>query len=206
MLVCVIIVLCVGTCFRQQFDKLWADTAAGMQQAVVLDGDKYSALTCHGCRHAVTIDGHEDVPENDEASLTKAVSQQPVSVAICASQGLQFYSSGIVGGKCCTELDHGVLAVGYGTVSAWTVRSNPDYRDSMSWCIQAGTVNSQFSPIRTCSCIDMNVAEGCKVVVTCQVCMCIANRVTHGNTWQPCCHALMAPTAGNTHMRAIGDR
>jgi len=64
----------------------------------------------------VSIDGYEDVPENDEAALMKAVSKQPVSVAICASGGLQFYSSGVVDGKCCTELDHGVLAVGYGVV------------------------------------------------------------------------------------------
>ena len=69
----------------------------------------------HG-RNAVTIDGFEDVPENDEAALKQAVAMQPVSVAICASGGLQFYHSGIVGGKCCDELDHGVLAVGYGVV------------------------------------------------------------------------------------------
>ena len=68
------------------------------------------------CRHVVSIDGYEDVPENDEAALQKAVAQQPVSVAICASGGLQFYGSGIVDGKCCDELDHGVLAVGYGVV------------------------------------------------------------------------------------------
>ena len=67
-------------------------------------------------RNVVSIDGYEDVPENDEAALMKAVSKQPVSVAICASGGLQFYSSGVVDGKCCTELDHGVLAVGYGLV------------------------------------------------------------------------------------------
>ena len=64
----------------------------------------------------MTIDGFEDVPENDEAALKQAVAMQPVSVAICASGGLQFYSSGIVGGKCCDELDHGVLTVGYGVV------------------------------------------------------------------------------------------
>lgn len=63
-------------------------------------------------RKAVSIDGHEDVPPSDETALRKAVSQQPVSVAICASQ-LQFYASGIVN-SCCKELDHGVLAVGYG--------------------------------------------------------------------------------------------
>lgn len=68
----------------------------------------------------MTIDGFEDVPENDEAALKQAVAMQPVSVAICASGGLQFYSSGIVGGKCCDELDHGVLAVGYGVVRSVT--------------------------------------------------------------------------------------
>ena len=68
----------------------------------------------------MTIDGFEDVPENDEAALKQAVAMQPVSVAICASGGLQFYSSGIVSGKCCDELDHGVLAVGYGVVGSFT--------------------------------------------------------------------------------------
>ena len=62
----------------------------------------------------MTIDGHEDVPADSEADLAKAVANQPVSVAICASD-LQFYSGGVVG-KCCDSLDHGVLAVGYGTV------------------------------------------------------------------------------------------
>ena len=62
----------------------------------------------------VTIDGHEDVPENSEADLAKAVGNQPVSVAICADS-LQFYSSGVVS-KCCTGLDHGVLVVGYDSV------------------------------------------------------------------------------------------
>ncbi len=41
----------------------------------------------------MSIDGFEDVPKSDEAALRKAVSQQPVSVAICASE-LQFYFNG----------------------------------------------------------------------------------------------------------------
>lgn len=41
----------------------------------------------------VMIDGHENVPENDEYALMKAVAHQPVSVAIDASgSDLQFYS------------------------------------------------------------------------------------------------------------------
>ena len=41
----------------------------------------------------VSIDGHEDVPENNEGALLKAVANQPVSVAIDAGgDDLQFYS------------------------------------------------------------------------------------------------------------------
>ncbi|KAI3936590.1 hypothetical protein MKW92_021813 [Papaver armeniacum] len=71
--------------------------------------------------HAASINGYEDVPANNEASLLKAVSKQPVSVAIDASgQEFQFYSSGVFTGTCGTELDHGVTAVGYGTDSDGT--------------------------------------------------------------------------------------
>jgi hypothetical protein len=41
----------------------------------------------------VTISGYQDVPENDEESLLKALAQQPLSVAIEASnKDFQFYS------------------------------------------------------------------------------------------------------------------
>lgn len=42
---------------------------------------------------AVSIDGHENVPTNDEDALLKAVANQPVSVAIDAGgSDFQFYS------------------------------------------------------------------------------------------------------------------
>ncbi|KAE8663747.1 Xylem cysteine proteinase 1 [Hibiscus syriacus] len=64
----------------------------------------------------VTISGYRDVPENDEQSLLKALAHQPVSVAIEASgRDFQFYSGGVFDGKCGTDLDHGVAAIGYGT-------------------------------------------------------------------------------------------
>lgn len=41
----------------------------------------------------VSIDGHEDVPVNDEGALLNAVANQPVSVGIDAgSRDMQFYS------------------------------------------------------------------------------------------------------------------
>lgn len=69
----------------------------------------------------VTIDGYEDVPANDESALKKAVAHQPVSVAIEASGShFQFYSEGVFSGRCGTELDHGVAAVGYGVTADGT--------------------------------------------------------------------------------------
>ncbi|KAK4491123.1 hypothetical protein RD792_001847 [Penstemon davidsonii] len=62
----------------------------------------------------VSIDDFEDVPENDEQSLKKAVASQPVSVAIEAGgRAFQLYQSGVFTGRCGIDLDHGVAAVGY---------------------------------------------------------------------------------------------
>lgn len=78
---------------------------------------------------AVSIDGHEDVPHNNENALLKAVANQPVSVAIDAGgSDFQFYSEGVFTGECGKELDHGVAIVGYGTTvdgtKYWIVRNS----------------------------------------------------------------------------------
>ncbi|XP_009775102.1 low-temperature-induced cysteine proteinase-like [Nicotiana sylvestris] len=76
----------------------------------------------------VTIDGYEDVPDNDEKALKKAVAGQPVSVAIEAGgKDFQHYKSGIFTGKCGAAVDHGVVAVGYGSENGmdyWIVRNS----------------------------------------------------------------------------------
>ncbi|XP_077211621.1 cysteine proteinase mucunain-like [Tasmannia lanceolata] len=76
----------------------------------------------------VTIDAYEDVPPNDEKALQKAVVNQPISVAIEAGgRAFQLYQSGVFTGRCGTELDHGVAAVGYGTENGkdyWIVRNS----------------------------------------------------------------------------------
>ncbi|CAN6923645.1 unnamed protein product [Brassica oleracea] len=64
---------------------------------------------------AATISGYETVPSNDEQSLLKAVSKQPVSVAINGHEpAFKQYRSGIFDGDCGTELAHAVTVVGYG--------------------------------------------------------------------------------------------
>ena len=69
----------------------------------------------HRCNKTVTISSFEDVESNNENALKTAVSRQPVSIAIEADQmSFQFYKKGIFNGKCGTNLDHGVLVVGYG--------------------------------------------------------------------------------------------
>jgi len=65
---------------------------------------------------AVTATGFKDVPTNSQVALMTAVVQLPVAVAIEADENnFQFYSSGVLTKACGTNLDHGVLLVGYGT-------------------------------------------------------------------------------------------
>lgn len=61
------------------------------------------------------VTGYTDVPANNEEELANAVAAHPVAVAIEAdSLVFQFYSSGVLDSSSCgTDLDHGVLAVGY---------------------------------------------------------------------------------------------
>lgn len=65
---------------------------------------------------ASAVSGFVDVQDTSNKSMKEALLMQPVSVAIQADQlQFQFYRSGVYSSRCGTNLDHGVLAVGYGT-------------------------------------------------------------------------------------------
>ncbi|XP_040967100.1 vignain-like [Gossypium hirsutum] len=63
-----------------------------------------------------TISVYRMVPENDEEALLKAVTNQPVSVALVGhGRDFKFYNGGVFTGDCGNSLSHAVTIVGYGT-------------------------------------------------------------------------------------------
>jgi len=83
----------------------------------------------HSCTKYGKISGYTDVRSRSTSALEAAIDQQPVSIAIEADQGtFQLYTGGVLTASGCgSQLDHGVLAVGYGTengVDYWKVKNS----------------------------------------------------------------------------------
>jgi cathepsin L len=65
-----------------------------------------------------SVASHRDVSRNSAPQLKAALAIEPVSIAVEADKKIfQMYKSGVITSSTCgTKLDHGVLAVGYGTL------------------------------------------------------------------------------------------
>jgi len=119
---------CSGGLMDYAFEYVIANggiTSEAKYPYTAMDGTCKSPLPAS----VTTISSYTDVAGNNDAALQAAVAIGPVSVAIEADQeSFQFYSSGIFSDPTCgTQLDHGVLVVGYGTQGSknyWIVKNS----------------------------------------------------------------------------------
>merc|ERR1719502_925716 len=92
------------------------------------DGTSCKASSCTVAIPEGGVTGFKDVSKDSQNSLMEAISMGPVSIAIEADKGaFQFYKSGVLTSTCGTQLDHGVLAVGYGSLNGkdyWKVKNS----------------------------------------------------------------------------------
>jgi C1A family cysteine protease len=121
---------CNGGWWYNAFDYVKANGGLCSESAypyTAVDGTCKSSSCSSGTKND-PITGYSDVTADSETSLVNAVAEGPVSIAIEADQSaFQFYSGGILDGLCGTRLDHGVLAVGYGSESGsdyWKVKNS----------------------------------------------------------------------------------
>jgi C1A family cysteine protease len=95
-------------------------------------GTTKSAGTCEtSCTNVENSQIHSfaDVPAKSDDDMMSALNVQPISIAIQADQkDFQLYQSGVFTGSCGTQLDHGVLVVGYGNMNG-----EDYYRVKNSW-------------------------------------------------------------------------
>ena len=105
-------------------------TESGYPYTSGTTGQKGTCTTTCSKNTGVAPKSFTDVAKNSDSALMTALAQQPVSIAIHANQpSFQLYKSGVLTGSCGTNLDHGVLAVGYGK---WTDGTDY-YKVKNSW-------------------------------------------------------------------------
>ena len=121
---------CNGGQMDGAFDFVIENGQCQYKQYPYVSGETRSAEDCdNSCSPYAKISKCFDVEPNNQLALKQAVFQQPVAVAIEADTfEFQSYSSGILDTpKCGTQLDHGVLVIGYGQENGdlyWLVKNS----------------------------------------------------------------------------------
>lgn len=81
--------------------------------AYTASGGSCRASSCDVKLPQGSVTGHTNVAKSS-VGLKSALASQPVSVTVNAGQ-LQLYANGVVTGSCSGQINHAVIAVGYGT-------------------------------------------------------------------------------------------
>jgi len=107
---------CEGGLMTQAMDYIISNGGVDTESSYPYTAEDGS---CHysASNKGATLKSYKNVKQGDEKDLQNSVSKGPTSVAIDASQSsFQFYSSGVYNEPNCStsQLDHGVLAVGWG--------------------------------------------------------------------------------------------
>merc|ERR1711974_109245 len=118
-----------------QCGSCWAFSTTGTVEGAIaistgnlVSLSEQNLMDCDSNSYAIT--GAKRVASGSESDLKRAVSMVPTSVAIDASHySFQLYQGGVYDEPSCSSyrLDHGVLAVGYGTESGkdyWIVKNS----------------------------------------------------------------------------------
>merc|ERR1712187_669155 len=109
-----------------QFAEVNAIATEASYPYTARDGSCKSSFTTALPQGAVS--GFKDVTSNNVDAFKSALQLGPVSIAVDGGgSAFQGYRSGVLTGSCGSQLDHGVLAVGLGTLDGtdyWKVKNS----------------------------------------------------------------------------------
>jgi len=118
---------CNGGLMDYAFDFIHQNGGIDSEADYPYVGRRQTCNSAKESQHVVGVDSHTDVAPGSASQMQAAVSQGPVSIAIEADQyGFQHYNGGVFSGTCGTNLDHGVLIVGFasGSNGYWKVKNS----------------------------------------------------------------------------------
>jgi cathepsin L len=121
---------CDGGLMTQAMDYIISNGGLDTEASYPYTAEDGTSCQYKASNSGGTLKSYTNVQQGDETDLMNKVAQGPTSVAIDASHNsFQFYTSGIYYESACssTQLDHGVLAAGYGSTSGgdfWLVKNS----------------------------------------------------------------------------------
>jgi C1A family cysteine protease len=133
---------CSGGYGNQGCNGGWPSSAMQYQQAAgVCSGDSYPYHASDGAcadsscnRLPFGVAGYQSVQANSEDALRAALNQGTVAVTVLVDDNFQLYNSGVLQGGCNGQINHAVLAVGYGNLDgADFFKLKNSWGDSWGW-------------------------------------------------------------------------